>query len=92
MSSSSLNPGSLYARLGGESALRELVDTFYAQVGSTPEAASLLQMHLQGKGVLHAREAQFEFLSGFLGGPPLYFERRQHANIKQMHAHLDMIA
>mgnify|MGYP001181019521 CR=1 FL=1 len=35
-----------------------------------------------------ARQAQSEFLSGFLGGPQLYFERHRHSNVRQMHAHL----
>ncbi|MDO8353711.1 MAG: globin, partial [Aestuariivirga sp.] len=39
-------------------------------------------------GLAHARQAQFEFLSGFLGGPQLYLERHRHSNVRRMHAHL----
>ena len=47
-------------------------------------------MHNQGNGLAHAREAQFMFLSGFLGGPQLYVEQFHHSNVKQMHAHLEI--
>jgi hemoglobin len=47
-----------------------------------------MAMHNQGHGLAHAREAQFEFLSGFLGGPQLYLERHRHSNVRRMHAHL----
>ena len=32
----------------------------------------------------------FEFLSGFLGGPQLYFERHRNSNVKSIHAHLEI--
>jgi hemoglobin len=47
-----------------------------------------MAMHNQGHGLAHARDAQFEFLSGFLGGPQLYLERHHHSNVRRMHAHL----
>jgi hemoglobin len=65
-----------------------LVKAFYNVVENDPVGLPLLAMHNRGHGVSHAREAQFEFLSGFLGGPQLYIERHQHSNVKQMHAHL----
>ena len=77
-----------YDRLGGAAAVRRLVDTFYDIVESDPEGAPLRVLHDQGSGLAHAREAQFMFLSGFLGGPQLYVEQFHHSNVKQMHAHL----
>ena len=77
-----------YERVGGETGVRRLVETFYDLVETEPEGAPLRVMHNQGNGLAHAREAQFMFLSGFLGGPQLYVEQHRHSNVKQMHAHL----
>lgn len=77
-----------YQMLGGEAAVERLVKTFYDIVESDPAGASLMAMHNRGHGLSHARQAQFEFLSGFLGGPQLYLERYRHSNVRRMHAHL----
>jgi len=77
-----------YQMIGGEAAVERLVKTFYDIVESEPAGASLMAMHNKGHGIAHAREAQFEFLSGFLGGPQLYLERHGHSNVRRMHAHL----
>lgn len=77
-----------YQMIGGEAGVEQLVKTFYDIVESDPKGAPLMAMHNQGHGLAHAREAQFEFLSGFLGGPQLYLERHHHSNVRRMHAHL----
>lgn len=77
-----------YQLLGGEAAVELLVNAFYDIVESDPAGASLMAMHNRGHGLAHARQAQFEFLSGFLGGPQLYLERYCHSNVRRMHAHL----
>ncbi len=77
-----------YQMIGGEAGVEQLVKTFYDIVESDPMGASLMAMHNQGHGLAHAREALFEFLSGFLGGPQLYLERHRHSNVRVMHAHL----
>ncbi len=79
-----------YDRIGGEAGVRRLVETFYDFVETEPEGAPLRVMHSHGNGLAHAREAQFMFLSGFLGGPQLYVEQFHHSNVKQMHAHLQI--
>jgi hemoglobin len=77
-----------YERIGGEAGVRDLVKVFYDLVESEPEGAPLRVLHNQGNGLAHAREAQFMFLSGFLGGPQLYVEQYRHSNVRQMHNHL----
>ena len=77
-----------YKMIGGEAGVEQLVKAFYDIVESDPAGALLMAMHNQGHGLAHAREAQFEFLSGFLGGPQLYLERHRHSNVRRMHAHL----
>jgi hemoglobin len=79
-----------YQMIGGEAGVEQLVKSFYDIVEKDPAGASLLAMHNHGHGLAHAREAQFEFLSGFLGGPKLYQERHRHSNVRLMHAHLSI--
>jgi len=78
----------MYEQIGGEEPLRRLVDHFYDIVETHPDGEPVHRLHLQGFGVAHLRQAQFDFLSGFLGGPRYYVERMGHSNVRQMHAHL----
>lgn len=78
----------LYEQIGGEEPLRRMVEHFYDIVESHPDGEPVHRLHLQGFGVAHLRQAQFEFLSVFLGGPRYYVERMGHANVREMHAHL----
>lgn len=88
MTTHSHSATSFYSRLGGQQAVRQLVETFYDIVETSADGKPLMTLHLQGNGLAHARHAQFEFLSGFLGGPQLYFEHHHHANLKRIHEHL----
>ena len=78
----------LYDQMGGATAIHRLVETFYDIVEQEPEGKPLLLLHLRGHGVAHSRIEQFNFLSGFLGGPRLYVERYGHSDVRQMHAHV----
>ena len=62
-----------YDLIGGEAAVRRLVDRFYDLMDQLPEARRLRDIHAPDLGPM--REKLFEFLSGWLGGPPLYFKR-----------------
>ncbi len=81
---------SMYERIGGEAGVRTLVRTFYDIVETEPEGEPLRVMHNEGNGLAHAREAQFLFLSGFLGGPQLYVEQFRHSNVRKLHEHLSV--
>ena len=74
--------------LGGEDALRALVERFYDLVETDPRGENLKLLHLRGHGVAHSRLEQFDFLSGFLGGPRYYAERHGHMDVRQIHAHV----
>lgn len=74
--------------LGGETALARLVEQFYDIIETDPEGAIIHALHLKGFGLAHVRQAQFEFLSGFFGGPQYYLERMGHANLRTLHAHI----
>jgi hemoglobin len=88
-SASTTSPrATLYEQVGGEAGLQQLIQGFYDIVETDPAADELHRLHLRGNGVAHSRLEQFNFLSGFLGGPKLYAEKHGHANIKLMHAHV----
>lgn len=72
-----------YRELGGEIALRRLVERFYALMDQLPQARTIRAMHppdLSG-----SRERLFMFLSGWLGGPPLYTERIGTPRLRRDH-------
>lgn len=79
---------SLYERLGGEAGVRRLVEVFYDIVEGEAAGHDLNLLHLRGHGVAHSRIEQFNFLSGFLGGPKLYAEKHGHSNVRRMHEHV----
>ncbi|HEX2841558.1 group II truncated hemoglobin [Hyphomicrobium sp.] len=80
----------LYDRVGGEEGLRSLIETFYDIIEFEPEGRELHLLHLRGHGVAHSRIEQFNFLSGFLGGPRLYIEKYGHSNVREMHEHVEI--
>lgn len=80
----------LYELAGGEDGVRRLVETFYDIVETRPEGRPLLALHMRGHGVAHSRIEQFNFLSGFFGGPQLYAERHGHSNVRLMHEHVEI--
>lgn len=72
-----------YERLGGEAAVRALVDHFYDHMDRDPAVAPVRAMHAADLG--HARQKLFEFLSGWLGGPSLYIEKYGHPRLRARH-------
>lgn len=82
----------LYDRVGGEAGIRALVETFYDIIEKEPEGQVLHLLHMRGQGVAHSRIEQFNFLSGFLGGPRLYVEKYGHSDVREMHAHVEIDA
>lgn len=75
-------------QIGGEAGLRKLVAHFYDLVETEPEAARLLALHMDGHGLAHTREEQFNFMSGFMGGRQHYLEKHGHMNVRDIHAHV----
>ena len=63
-----------YERLGGAVGVRAIVDRFYDLMDDERDASALRALH--SASLVESREKLFEFLSGWLGGPPLYTEKR----------------
>lgn len=73
----------LYEAIGGDAAVRALTRRFYALMGSLPEAARCRAVHppdLSG-----SEEKFYEYLTGWLGGPPIYVEKRGHPMLRRRH-------
>ncbi len=82
---------SLFEQIGGEVPLRRLIDAFYDLVDTHPDGEALHRLHQQqGLDSAQLRQTQFEFMCGFLGGPRHYAARTGHANLKKIHAQLDI--
>lgn len=83
MNDAASQPATPYELIGGEAGVRELVDRFYDLMALDEEFARIRALHppqLQG-----SREKLFLFLSGWLGGPPLYAERIGHPMLRARH-------
>ena len=78
-------------KLGGEDALKKLVEHFYDLVESKPEGAQIVRLHMDGHGISATRKGQFEFLCGFFGGRQYYKEHHGHMNVKLIHEHIPIM-
>ncbi|MFC3833209.1 MULTISPECIES: globin [Deinococcus] len=71
--------GTLYERIGPE-ALAALVQTFYTHVAADPELAPIFPPDLTVTA-----EKQLAFLTGFMGGPPLFHQRYGNPMLRARH-------
>ena len=78
-------------KMGGEPALKRLVEHFYDLVEARPEGAQIVRLHMDGHGIAATREEQFNFLCGFFGGRRYYKERHGHMNVKLIHEHIPIL-
>ena len=74
---------SYYTRIGGETAVRQLVDRFYDLMNELEGARGIRQLH--AADLTDARNKLFMFLCGWLGGPQLYVEKYGHPKLRQRH-------
>lgn len=73
----------LYEAIGGDTAVRALVHRFYELMDTLPEAARCRAIHpadLSG-----SEDKLYEYLTGWLGGPPLYTDKRGHPMLRRRH-------
>ena len=70
-----------YLELGGETRVRLLVDAFYDIIEeSSPVLRAMLPANTK-----NTRKKLFMYLSGWLGGPPLYEEQWGHPRLRMRH-------
>lgn len=76
---------SLYEAIGGEETIRQLVTRFYDLMDTLPAAKPTRAIH--GPSLESSREKLFEYLTGWLGGPPLYTTKYGHPRLRARHLH-----
>ena len=62
-----------FERSGGEAGIRQLVDRFYDLMDDDPDYYTIRKLH--PAELTDSRDKLYWFLSGWLGGPPLYTDR-----------------
>lgn len=73
----------LYEAIGGEATVRALTRRFYELMDTLPEAAHCRAIH---PADLSGSEAKFyDYLTGYLGGPPVYVEKHGHPMLRRRH-------
>jgi len=72
-----------YQLIGGESTVRALVERFYEYMDVMPEACDIRAMH--PADLAGSKDKLFKFLSGWLGGPDLYWEEFGHPRLRMRH-------
>jgi hemoglobin len=70
-----------YIELGGEEPVRLLVEAFYDII----DAESPLIREMLPKNLSGTRQKLYEYLTGWLGGPPLYADKRGHPLMRRRH-------
>ena len=76
--------------LGGVDGIRDLVEKFYEEMDTLPEAQRIRRMHPKDLTVSIDKLARF--LSGWTGGPKLYAEKYGPIKIPMAHKHLSVDA
>lgn len=69
--------------LGGAGVVRWLTDRFYDIMDSDPAVKVLRDMH--PADLAESRDKLYMFLSGWLGGPPLYMDKYGHPRLRARH-------
>lgn len=72
-----------YSLLGGDTGVQRLVNRFYGLMDEVPEYHGIRKLHPQD--LAGSREKLYLFLSGWLGGPPLYVEKFGHPMLRARH-------
>lgn len=73
----------LYDLVGGEATVRRLVKRFYALMDEDPAAKACRAIH--PPSLERSEQKLFEYLTGWLGGPPLYIEKYGHPMLRRRH-------
>ncbi len=76
-------PMTVYDEIGGEAGVRAMVDRFYDEMDHNEAVRPLRALHPADLG--ESRTKLFWFLSGWLGGPPLFVQQRGHPRLRARH-------
>ena len=73
----------LYQAIGGDPTIRALCRRFYELMDTLPEAARCRALH--PAELERSEEKLYEYLTGYLGGPPVYVEKYGHPRLRSRH-------
>lgn len=73
----------LYQAIGGDSTVKALAHRFYELMDTLPEASHVRAVH--PPSLAGSEEKFYEYLTGYLGGPPLYTDKRGHPRLRSRH-------
>jgi hemoglobin len=73
----------LYQAIGGDDTVRALSHRFYELMDTLPEAVHVRAVH--PPTLTGSEEKFYEYLTGYLGGPPLYTDKRGHPRLRSRH-------
>ncbi|WP_409342275.1 globin [Paenibacillus sp. MBLB4367] len=77
---SEANKLTIYEAIGGEQAVRRIVEAFYPKVQAHPDLGPLFP-----ENILPVMDKQFMFLSQFFGGPSLFSDEYGHPMMRARH-------
>lgn len=69
-----------YEQIGGEDMIKRLVEAFYNRVAKDPNLSPIFPDDLT-----ETARKQTQFLTQFLGGPPLYTDEHGHPRLRARH-------
>ena len=73
----------LYEAIGGDATVRALTRRFYDLMDTLPEAARCRAIH--PADLTESEEKLYDYLTGYLGGPPIYMQKRGHPMLRRRH-------
>jgi len=73
----------LYEAIGGDAAVKALVKRFYDLMDTLPEARNCRAIHPEN--LQDSKAKLYEYLTGYLGGPPVYVEKYGHPRLRSRH-------
>ncbi|MBY5387437.1 group II truncated hemoglobin [Rhizobium leguminosarum] len=73
----------LYQAIGGDPVVRALTHRFYELMDSLPEARKVRAVH--PPSLVGSEEKFYEYMTGYLGGPPLYTDKRGDPRLRSRH-------
>ncbi|MDD3444623.1 MAG: group II truncated hemoglobin [Zavarzinia sp.] len=72
-----------YEQIGGDAGVRKVARLMYEAMEILPQAAACRAIH--PKDLSGAEQKFYEYLSGWLGGPPLYTDKYGHPMLRRRH-------
>ncbi len=73
----------LYEAIGGDPTVRALTARFYRLMDTLPEAKHCRAVH--PPGLANSEAKLYDYLTGYLGGPPVYVQKHGHPRLRSRH-------